>query len=180
VNPRFHRSAIARTITLAAVAAVGLTGCNREPSEAATAPKLPHPDLCQTLDRKLVETALLGKVTACEDAGTGKDGYSTQFTSALNAHPAYLLISYAERIDLRSGDDRWAEEPIHGSRVALLGIGDQASFNPKATPGAQLMVLKGDRVLSVGLQITDAPVPQDQLPDHLMDVAGEVLTQLRK
>jgi hypothetical protein len=176
---------MATATTLAAVSMLGLTGCDPEPSQAATAPKLPRLELCQTLDRTIVEAALLGKVTGCQTGGDAAHGYGTQFTATAalgggRKATATLTVAYALRLDLRAGDDRWEDASAQGDRVALIGVGDQAAFDAKATPNPQLVVLKGDRVLSVGLALAGADVPQDQLPDHLIAVADQLLDQLKK
>jgi hypothetical protein len=184
MNPRFRGSSLVPAITLAAVALLGLTGCDPEPSQAASV-RLPRLDLCQTLDRTVVETALLGKVTGCRTGGDAEHGYGTQFTATVTLGggrqaTATLTVAYAQRMDLRAGDDRWADASAQGDRVALIGVGDQAAFDAKAAPNPQLVVRKDDRVLSVGLALAGADVPQDQLPDHLLAVADQLLDQLKK
>lgn len=162
----------------------GLSGCNREPSEASTATALPNVDLCRLLDRKAAENALLGTVTGCMRSGDAKGGYVTTFTGSAalrpgTAVPASLTIVYGARYDVRSGMDRWAElGTVQGTRVALIGLGDGAAFDPWAAPRAQLVALKGNLVLSIGLQTTGAPVPQEQLPDHLLELGRGTLDAL--
>lgn len=182
MKPRFRRSSVACAGALATLAALGLTGCNREPSAAAAAPKLAHPDLCQTLDRVVVEAALLGKVAGCQMGASGQYGYTAEFTSTVNGSPATLMIFYGERIDLRSGDDRWQDVTLQGKRVPLIGVGDEAAFDGNAAPDPQLGVLSGDRVVTVGLLLGPTgrqPIPQDGLADHLLSVADGVLALLK-
>ena len=183
MNPRFRWSNLAYAGILATFAALSVTGCNREPSVSAGAPKLPQLDLCQTLDRGVVETALLGKVDGCQMSGSGQSGYVAQFTGTVKGSPATLTISYAERVDLKSGDDRWQDVTLQGKRVPLIGIGDEAAFDGNAAPAPQLGVLSGSRVVTVALLLGPTggqAVPQDSLADHLLGVANGVLAQLKK
>jgi hypothetical protein len=167
MNSRFRRSG-ALTAAIACAAVAGTAGCEREPSAAAEARALPHPQLCQSLDRAAVGTALGTKVTGCVQTGTQVAGFETQFTGG----PAILTVTWMMRYDLRSGADRWSSAAQAGNgTVELIGVGDDAAFDADAAPSPQLVVLKGQFVLTVGLRTTTGQVSQNGLSGHLMDVA---------
>jgi hypothetical protein len=87
-----------------------------------------------------------------------------------------LTVAYTARYEAKTGVDRWADfEQPHGDRVRLIGVGDMAVFDAKAAPGPQLIVLEKDLILTVALQTEKVAVPQDKLPDHLLDVARAAL-----
>jgi hypothetical protein len=158
---------------LALAAVVTLPGCQQEPSVTAHQAPIPAPDLCRSLDRALVRTAMQGKVTGC-DVERGPDSHVVEFVGTATVGkvtvPAVLTVSYQRRLDLKTGVDLWqAEGAAKGSRVALIGVGDAAAFDPQHAP--QLVTLRRGVVVAVGLQLDGAAVPQDQLPDHLLGIA---------
>lgn len=149
-----------------------LSGCNREPSVAAAAgPGLPKLDLCAQLDQKTV-AAVLGtpKPTDCRVFGDRQAGYTVRFL----AGTAALTIFYADRIDLKGGEDRWEDASAQGKRDALIGVGDQAAYSPTALP--QLVARQRDHMVSIAVE----GAPTDQaLVDHLVALTTAVLTQLK-
>jgi hypothetical protein len=178
--PRFRRSYL---IVGPLALIVALPACTPRNDPAPPRPvAVPRPDLCKVLDRKIVSTALLGKVRGCEP-DNGTDYYAVQFTGddVVKHHKtaASLTVAYSARYEAKTGLDRWAAyaEP-HGSRVSMIGIGDAAVFDAKAAPAPQLMVVQKGLIVTVALQTTQIAVPQDLLPDHLLDVARIALDAL--
>jgi hypothetical protein len=178
--PRFGRSRLAPG-SLALV--VALPGCAAAHTAPAPRPvTVPRPDLCTVLNRKTVGAALLGGVGGCGSTG-GADYYTVRFTGDAVVRrqrtTASLTVTYTARYDPGNGLDRWSsfERPKKG-RVAMIGVGDKAVFEAGAAPAPQLTVLSGDLILTVALETGKAAVPQDMLPDHLMDVAGAALDAL--
>jgi hypothetical protein len=178
--PRLRRSCLVLG-SLALI--VALPACSARRTAASTHPvTVPRPDLCTVLDHKAVRAALLGKVGGCAHEA-GADYYAVQFTGhAVVGHqrtPASLTVAYTARYDPKTGLDRWApfEEPAAG-RVRMIGIGDVAVFAAKAAPGPQLLAVRKDLILTVALETGAVTVPQDRLPDHLLEVARGALDAL--
>lgn len=173
--PRFRWAA-------AVLLLLGLAGCRSEPSAQARATPLPRPDLCRTLDRALIGAAMLGSVTGCSLGGSEQEGYGAEFTgTAVPARgkkaQALLAVAYGRRYDPKTGIDHWAGVGVEkGSRVALIGVGDQAVFDPRHAP--QLAFVRGPLYLTVSLNITGAPVPPQRLDDHLLAVGNDLLSAL--
>ncbi|RAY12361.1 hypothetical protein DPM19_24735 [Actinomadura craniellae] len=139
----------------------------------------PAPDLCAKIDQKVVTAALRGKADRCAGA-PGKSVFTVTFTGTarLSAEriPAVLTVSYALRRDPESGEDLWRiAGGTGGDRVTLFGVGDDAVFNARAEPQPQLVTVKGDLMVAVGLDFTGRDVPQAGLPDRLMEVARQAL-----
>jgi hypothetical protein len=162
---------------------LSLAACREDPTARAESSPISQVDLCQALDKTLVQTALLGKIAGCHAAGDADDGYLTEFTgTAALGHgktaPATLTVAYGRRYDPKTGIDQWASVGFaKGSRVALIGLGDQAVFDPER---AQLMAVEGGLFISISLALTGAKAPQDGLDDHFMDLGGDLLAKLRR
>jgi hypothetical protein len=178
--PRLRRSHLALG---SLVPLMTLPGCAAGHTAAAPHPAaVPRPDLCRVLDRKTVGVALLGKVGGCA-ADSGADYYAVQFTgNAVVRHhkvPASLTVAYKARYEPGTGLDRWVafEQPKTG-RVRMIGVGDMAIFQATAAPAPQLVVVRKEVILSVALETAKVAVPQDRLPDHLLDVARAALDAL--
>jgi hypothetical protein len=171
--PRFRRSCLVSG-SLALI--VALPACSAGRPAASSRPvTMPRPDLCKVLDRKIVATALLGKVKGCEQSD-GADYHAARFTGDAvvrrHATPATLTVGYSARYEPKSGLDRWAtfEQPQPG-RVRMIGVGDVAVFAAGAAPSPQLASLRKNLILTVALETGKVTVPQDKLPDHLLEVA---------
>jgi hypothetical protein len=178
--PRFRRS---RLVLGSLALLVALPGCAAAHTAPAPRPvTVPRPDLCTVPNRKTAGTALLGRVGGCGSTG-GADYYIVRFTgdALVRRHrtPASLTVTYTARYEPGTGLDRWAtfERPKKG-RVSMIGVGDKAVFEAGAAPAPQLTLLSGGLILTVALETGKAAVPQDRLPDHLMDVAEAALDAL--
>ncbi len=162
---------------------LGLAGCRSDPPAQAQTTPVPRVDLCQALDRTLVQAALSGKITGCWSGGNAEDGYDTEFTGTAalgpgRTAPATLTVAYTRRYNPRTGIDQWASVGFaQGTRVTLIGLGDQAVFDPAK---AQLMAVQGGVFISIGLIITGAAVPEDGLDGRFMDLGDDLLTRLRR
>jgi hypothetical protein len=175
--PRFRRS----WLVLGSLGlTVALPACSAGRTAASPRPvTVPRPDLCTVLDRKIVAAALLGKVKGCEP-GDGADYHAVRFTGDAvvrrHATPATLTVVYTARYEAKTGLDRWAaiKQPQPG-RVRMIGVGDLAVFAAAAAPSPQLTALRKDLILTVALETGKVTVPQDKLPDHLLEVARAAL-----
>ena len=168
---------------LALVALVASAACSGGGPPAPKPPPhrttVPTPDLCKLISRGAVTTALFSPTARCATSG-GPAGFTARFAgvAALPAgrHPATLTVSYQSRHDAKTGADRWATlGRVKGARVSLFGVGEDAVFEPGAAPRPQLVALQDDLIVTVALRVSGAPVPQDKLPDHLLEVAKQAL-----
>jgi hypothetical protein len=166
--------ALVLACALAAAVIAVLASCGTPtPSAPPYRTTVPTPDLCTVISRPIVTTAMHGKPAHCRTSG-GANGFTTSFTGTARLPggkaPATLAVTYEPRHDPRTGADRWQTlGSATGSRVRLIGVGEQAVFDPKRAP--QLRTTEHDLIVSVGLSISGALVPQAKLPDDLLAVA---------
>lgn len=164
--------------------AVGVTGCAAAGStpNAGHRTDVPRPDLCKLIGRRNVAAALHGKVTGCEQAGVG-GGYTATFSGrarlAGRVRPAAVVVSYTPRYDPRSRADRWLTVGrTSETAVPMIGVGENAVFDPVATGKPQLVAVAEDVLLSIEVRITGAAVPQRNLPQQMMDIGRDAVTAL--
>jgi hypothetical protein len=181
----------ASLVALAALAVACTGGGTPAPGHAAASPAprttVPTPDLCDAVDGRAVKAALHSKTARCATSG-GPGGFTARFTGVAELgpkpgsarRPATLTVSFRTRYDAETGADRWATlGRAKGARVSLFGVGEEAVFEPRAAPRPQLVARQDDLIVAVALQVAGAPVPQDKLPDHLLEVAKQALAAVR-
>ncbi|HEY7487014.1 MAG TPA: hypothetical protein VH912_21315 [Streptosporangiaceae bacterium] len=161
--------------------AMAVAGCSADgtPAQAARhGTTVPTPDLCTAIKRATVRTALHSKTVRCATSG-GAAGYSARFSgvAALTGrHPATLTVAYEPRYDAKTGLDRWETlGRARGDRVSLFGVGQAAVFEANAAPRPQLVTVQGDLIVAVTLRVSGAAVPQDRLPDHLLEIGRQAV-----
>jgi hypothetical protein len=200
--PRFLGIAVA-SFALAVFAAT-LTGCGGPRHGGATRPggaTLPAPDLCTTMDRELIDTAIAGKVDDCESTTKQPHEHRVRFTGtsskdrnategrggkgageslrrkAAGSGRREVSVAYRLRMDPRTGVDRWATlGRVEGQRVEMLSVGEEAVFDYAAESGPDLAVLKDALIVLI---THSAPEPDEQLPDHLSAIAADAIKQAR-
>lgn len=170
---------------LATALAATLAGCGG-PSAQGSAPArgratVPKPDLCQKLDRDLVDDALGGEAGDCATESRPPDEYLTRFSGTGKAPgqkkaKAGILVAYRLRYEPRTGADRWERlgDQQGDNRVKLLSVGEDAIFDYRGGAWPDLAVLKGDLIVLI---THDGPSSREELPGLLTALAEGVLAQ---
>jgi hypothetical protein len=175
------------TALIVAVAAT-LTGCGGSPAGPRPRPSgrvaVPTPDLCEKLDRKLVERVLGGDVESCESTPRPPIEYRVTFGGKPEKTPdgrsaaARVTVTYWLRYHPKTGYDGWQSmnSTDDKRRVKLLSVGQDAVYD-YGVPS--LAAVTEDVIVSV------APEPAtpggrpggDKLPERLTDIAAEAIAQ---
>jgi hypothetical protein len=175
----------ALTMGLAATLVATLAGCGGPAAQGSGTTRgrtaVPKPDLCEKLDRDLVDDALGGKAEDCATESRPPDEYLTRFSGTGKAPgqkkaEARVAVAYRLRYEPRTGADRW--ERLGGQqgdkRVKLLSVGDDAVFDYRGGAWPDLAVLKGDLIVLI---THDGPASGEELPGLLTALAEGVLAQ---
>lgn len=172
-------------VALTALLTAWLTAC----TSAGSAPKTEartraaQVDLCTKIDQKVVEAALHGKLTGCSQAAAG-DGYAATFSGrarrARAERAATVVVAYAQRYDPADRTDRWnVMGRATGTAVPMIGVGDNAVFDPSPAKGRpHLVTVAKDLIVTVEVRINGAAVPQGKLPEHVMDIGRGAVAAL--
>ncbi|MDX6739002.1 hypothetical protein [Actinocorallia sp. A-T 12471] len=173
-GPRVRRAAIrlVRAALAAVLVTVPVQACGGyTPPGRLNTPPLPTPDICAGLPAELVADALGGKPSTCGSA-TEDGTHAARFTTA-KGKGASLVVSYLSRYSADTGLDLWE---IYGyvekERVTLIGVGEDAVFDPKTGVAA---AVEGHLIVRAIVQTSDGVRKDDEVAGKLMPVLEAAL-----
>jgi hypothetical protein len=132
---------------------------------------MPRPDACREIPREAVRKALGAPAAECT-ADPQEDAHGVRFQGAVKKTPVALVVSYQRRYSRKTGLDLWrVHGVISGERARLIGVGEDALFDPAA---ATATAVSEHLLVTVGLQ-SAKEIDREGLADRLLPVLESAL-----